>query len=378
MPREPLFLHVGLPKTGTTDLQKVLWENRRGLGEAGVVYPGDARGEHYRAALDLLGNGRSPEAGSWDALVASARAARGKVVISHEMLAAAGPKKIQRIVDDFADRELHVVLTVRDFSRIVPATWQERAKNRVVESWPDFLDGVSQGPRGRHSFWRLQNTARVIRSWAEHVPGERIHVITVPPVQEDPQLLLRRFASVVGFSLDDVTLSERPANQSIGALEIAVLQEVNKVADHLSREEYLRLIKGRVVRDVLAQRPGQVRVVLPETARSWVEGEVRRTRKAVREVGCHLVGETSDLEPQGIGPRSDRETDHPEQVSPVDVQAATAQTLVALAEEIGELREQLHDAHAGAAGLARRAARRVRARLGAVSGRLPGRVRDDS
>jgi hypothetical protein len=119
-------------------------------------------------------------------------------------------------------------------------------------------------------------------------------------------------------------------------------------------------------------------VVLPESARTWVEREVRRTQKAVREVGCDLVGEISDLEPQGIGPRSDRETDHPEQVSPVDVQAATAETLVALAEEIGELRAQLRDAQAGTAGIARRAARRVRARLGAVSGRLPGRVRDDS
>ena len=42
MSSEPVFLHVGLPKTGTTELQKVLWENRRRLAENGVVYPGRA------------------------------------------------------------------------------------------------------------------------------------------------------------------------------------------------------------------------------------------------------------------------------------------------------------------------------------------------
>lgn len=341
MALEPLYLHVGLPKTGTTDLQKVLWENRRRLASLGVSYPGRPRGRQFHAALDLLGGASSRYPGVWESLVEQANDISGTVVISHEMLAALNDAKIERVVEDFASRELHVVLTVRDFSRIVPATWQERAKNREVETWESFLEGVSTGPQGRHPFWRLQNTARVVRAWGEHLPGERIHVVTVPPVQEDPQLLLKRFASVVGFSVEDVTLPERPANQSIGALEVAVLQEVNKVSAHLEWDDYTRLIKGHVVRDVLARRPGQQRVTLPESARPWVEAEVARTRKAVEEVGCQVVGDLDDLEPKGLGPRNDRETDKPDAVSPEDVQAATAETLVALAEEVGELRSEL-------------------------------------
>ena len=340
MSSEPVFLHVGLPKTGTTELQKVLWENRRRLAENGVVYPGRDRGVHYRAALDLIGSRRATEPGAWEALAARARAASGRVVLSHEMLAAARPEHIARIVDDLAPRELHVVITVRDFSRIVSATWQERAKNREVEAWGTFLEGVGKGPAGKHSFWRLQDAPGVISAWAEHVPGDRIHVITVPPLQQDPLLLLRRFAEVVGFSLDELTISGRGANQSIGALEIAVLQQVNAVARHLSWDEYRRAVKNHLVKDVLAQRPDQVRVVLPEDSRVWVEAETTRIRDVVGAVGCRVVGDLAELEPQGIGVKSARETDAPDVVSTTDVLSATAEALVSLAEEVARLKSQ--------------------------------------
>jgi len=39
---ERVFLHVGAPKSGTTFLQTVMWENREGLAERGVLIPGGA------------------------------------------------------------------------------------------------------------------------------------------------------------------------------------------------------------------------------------------------------------------------------------------------------------------------------------------------
>lgn len=341
MSSEPVFVHVGLPKTGTTDLQKVLWENRRHLAEAGVVYPGKARGVHYRAALDLLGSKRATEPGAWEALAATAKGSSGRVVISHEMLAAAKPAQVERILEDLSPRDVHMVLTVRDFSRIVSATWQERAKNREVEPWGPFLEAVSKGPAGKHQFWRLQDAPRVIGEWARHLPGDHIHVITVPPVQQDPHLLLRRFAEVVGFSLDEVTIGDRPANQSIGALEIAVLQQVNVAAKHLSWDEYTRLVKNHLVKDVLAQRPDQVRVVLPESARPWVDAETARIRDAVEAAGAHLVGDFAELDPKGIGVRSAKETDAPDALTPTEVLEAASTVVVELVEEVGALRSKL-------------------------------------
>ena len=46
-----VFLHVGLPKTGTTYVQTVLWRNRAALAEQGLVYPGPRRREHMWASM---------------------------------------------------------------------------------------------------------------------------------------------------------------------------------------------------------------------------------------------------------------------------------------------------------------------------------------
>ena len=49
-----VFLHIGLPKTGTTYLQSVLWESRAALARDGYLLPGSGHREHLWAALDLL------------------------------------------------------------------------------------------------------------------------------------------------------------------------------------------------------------------------------------------------------------------------------------------------------------------------------------
>ncbi len=47
------FLHVGLPKTGTTYLQHILWGSKDRLREHGVLLPGPTRRRHLLASLDV-------------------------------------------------------------------------------------------------------------------------------------------------------------------------------------------------------------------------------------------------------------------------------------------------------------------------------------
>ncbi len=51
-----MFLHIGLPKTGTTAIQKFLFDHRRWLEQGGILYPraGCAGNAHY-ALTDALG-----------------------------------------------------------------------------------------------------------------------------------------------------------------------------------------------------------------------------------------------------------------------------------------------------------------------------------
>ena len=48
-----VFLHIGLPKTGTTYLQSVLWGSKAALAADGFLLPGRGHREHLWAALEL-------------------------------------------------------------------------------------------------------------------------------------------------------------------------------------------------------------------------------------------------------------------------------------------------------------------------------------
>jgi hypothetical protein len=370
--KKPLFLHVGLPKTGTTQLQGVLWANRQLLARRGIDYPGKKPAAHWLAARDLLGSGSQEVQGAWAELTNLVRHSSAEtVVVSHEMFAAVQAKKIERIMTDFAPREVHVVLTIRDFSRIVAATWQERAKNREVEPWPDFLESVAAGPAGGHRFWRLQDVPRVLDSWSAVVPGEQIHVVTVPPLSADRLLLLRRFSEAVGLDPTDLDIPRPEANQSIGAVEIAVLQRLNLAAADLDTESYRRLIKNFVVPRMLATRPDQLRVVLPEETRPWVLAETGRIREAIVRVGAQVIGDLDDLEPTAIGAGSGAGvTDAPHEVSVDEVLDASARLVVDLA---GSARPP-RDAGSGQGSTQPPTAAAVPIRVGAIA-RLRRRLR---
>jgi hypothetical protein len=282
------------------------------------------------------------------------------------MFAGLRGRQVRRAHSDFAGREVHMVVTLRDFSRIVAATWQERAKNREIEAWPEYLDAVAAGPEGRHGFWRLQDAPRVLKSWAKVIPPERIHVVTVPSLSSDRSLLLRRFAEAIDIDPDRLRVPADEANQSIGAVEIAVLQRVNAAAADLDMDTYRVLVKRHLVQRVLAKRPGQLRVVLPESSRSWVEAETERISSTVERLGCHVIGTLDDLAPTAIGAGDDeRLTETPEDV-PVDaVLDASSEVVVELLAEVRRFREIARSTSATGPAAARpewleRLARRVR------------------
>ena len=89
-----VYLHVGVPKSGTTFLQASLDENKKALKEAGVLYPSGHLGSdagHLDAVLDVLdlaAPGGRTTTGAWDRLTQAARDwRRGTVLVSPELLA---------------------------------------------------------------------------------------------------------------------------------------------------------------------------------------------------------------------------------------------------------------------------------------------------
>lgn len=301
-----VFLHVGTPKTGTTYLQDLLWRNRRELDRRGVCYPGKLREAHFLAAMDLQG-ATVDEVGdlnlplAWDRLVAEVAAARGTVVVSHELFSPMEPDRIERALQAFGSAELHIVCTARDLGRQLPAAWQEDLKNRHTLGFSEFLDAVRDPVNGHwlgELFWRMQDVPDVLCRWAGTLPPQRVHVVTVPPPGSAPEQLWRRFAEVLGVRPDGLDDSPAEPNRSLSPAEAQLLRRLNlALPPDLPWRVYERTVRRELI-DALARRPsGAGRCTVPPDHVPWMTEQAKQMVTELADAGYQVVGDLDDLLP---------------------------------------------------------------------------------
>ena len=183
-----VFVHVGLPKTGTTHLQDRLWRNRDlALRSSGLLYPGNVISDHFHAAVHLqpdryLDWADPAFAGTWPKLLGQMRAWPQTSLLSHELYSTATPAQIESLMSDlsFAD-EVHVIATVRDLARQLPSVWQENVKNQRRASFDEFVSSVrafarpdspDQSPADpppvidEEPFWEFQDFVEILDRWS--------------------------------------------------------------------------------------------------------------------------------------------------------------------------------------------------------------------
>jgi hypothetical protein len=314
-----VYLHIGLHKTGTTYLQNLLRANREGLRSQGVDFPG-APGEPVQAFAVWDLQGRRPRGvadkrigGSWDALVHAVNTSGlPNALISEERLSLAGLKQARKAVTAFPDSEVHVVVTVRDLGRVVVSAWQEEIKNDQTWTWQEFVDAVKDPARVATSpargFWLRQDVTKICETWEASVPAERLHVVTVPQSGASPEVLLERFASVIGF--DASRLTEEPTwnNETVGVAATEVIRRLNeRFGGRLNQRAYDRVIKFTVVQ-MLAKRTETVRFSLPEEELVWVRERAESAIAALQERGYPVTGDLDELRPR-LRPGSRRPDD---------------------------------------------------------------------
>lgn len=320
-PPATVFLHIGLHKTGTTYLQNVLRANRELLRAQGVDFPGGP-GEPVQAFAVWDLQGRRPRgaddariAGSWDALVEAVNASGfPKALVSEERLSLSTLKQAKRAVESFPHSEVHIVVTVRDLGRVAVSAWQEEVKNDQTWRWREFAEAIKDPDRiavnPARGFWFRQDVVKICETWESAVPAERLHLVTVPQSGSSPEVLLERFASVVGFHA--AALTEQPAwnNETVGVAATEVLRRVNeRLGGRLNQRQYDKVIKLAVVR-MLAKRTEPVRFNLPAEELSWVTARADQIVDALRARGYPVVGDLEELLPrQRPGRRPDDATE---------------------------------------------------------------------
>jgi len=347
-PGQALFLHVGLPKSGTTYLQGLLAEHRDRLRAAGFVYPFVRPEAMFHAAVELR---EQPEqwgltahavAGSWDALLARVRdsGADGVTtgIISHEILAGALPKVVERVARDTADLDLHVVVTARDLPRQAAAHWQEQVKNGRDWTFATFereLFEESESVASEDGFWRMQDLEGVLGRWAAVVPADHLHVVTVPSSGAAPDELWRRFCDAVG--LEPSTVDVRTAatgNESLGAAQVQLLRQVVvALAGRLEQPHYAHVVKRWFAQRLLSGIDGP-RAVSPRDLCERLAPASAAAVEHVRGAGYAVHGDLDDLLPS----LPDGDVPHPDDVAADEVLDGLPGVLAEMLLEVARLR----------------------------------------
>jgi hypothetical protein len=335
--RPKVYLHVGAPKTGTTYLQDVLWNNRDALRRSGVLYPGLSKDAQFHAAMDLqqsyFQEHLDPAVpGAWERLVGQARAWRGDVVLSHELFSLVDERAATRALQHLAWADVHVVLTARDLARQLPAVWQEDVKNRQVLTFAEFArELAAPGPDAHYLanlFWRMQDLPRVLDSWTGGLPAGRVHLVTVPPSGTPSNELWRRFSQATGINANTCEINlATESNSSLGVAETNLLRRLNVVlADSLEWPEYDVLVKDYLALSVMSRRDSTAPLGLPPSEYEWVTERSRTMIEALGRRNCHVIGDLNDLVPVG-SPRTDR---HPDDVSDIELLDTAVHALAGL------------------------------------------------
>lgn len=305
-PRQRVFIHIGLPKTGSTYIQDRLWRNRRAALRAGLLYPGETHDSHFQAATHLqperyLDWANPAYNGILDKLVSEIRHWSGTAILSHELFANANVERVSELVRKLHFAEVHVIVAARDIARQIPSVWQENIKNQYSTSFEQFVSDVASENPATDPFWEFQDLTRILTNWNTVVPAERVHIVTVPPSGSSVGLLWDRFLSVLGIDSAQLPDDVDFANSSLGVGGLEVLRLVNeRVRGNIDWWRYETVVKNKLIGSVLSHLDDQALPTLPSAARDWAASKSEAVIDDIKLAGYDVVGDVEELRPAGF------------------------------------------------------------------------------
>jgi hypothetical protein len=379
-----VVLHVGAPKSGTTFLQRSLWNRKAELAEVGVRCVGEQPRDMFHAAIGLRGSenfwGMNPAEvrATWERLCAQAREGSHTWVMSHELLSLCTQRQADRALADLQGLDLHLVYTARDLGRQVPSEWQERVKNGSTISFGEFERGIAErmsSDQASGTFWRAQDAVHVLDRWGASIAPDHVHVVVAPERGAPPELLWERFGAAVGFDGQAITADAGTrSNQTLGSTQAELLRRVNEqLGDRVPQPHYARLVKRQFSQGTLTRQRSAPARCSPALLQQLHDFALAQNHE-LEERGYQVHGDLAELVPDVDG----GDAIDPSSLSGEELaEAATAALADLLADRMpqkpGQGNTTAAARHTG--GSRGGAARSPRSRLSAVVGRLRNRGR---
>jgi len=333
LPEGGMALHIGVHKTGTTAIQAALANSRPVLGQWHVQYPGNRQAHRLIAssAMDRrlgwrVGGSPAPEPQAWTKFVQDAHAFHGITVCSSEFFAESDDATVQKIVKDVGQDQVHVIVTLRNFARILPSAWQQILKSGYATAYLPWLQHVLTSeelePKAS-TFWNRHRHDLVVNRWAAAAGPERVTVVVVDDNDRDG--IYRNFEYLLGLP-EDTLLNHRDAapNRSMTLAEAELLRQLNltlgggKGWRPYSDQVHDGLIKAMIERRV--PEPDEPRMQTPQWALDRAAELGQAYVDAIRASGVHVVGNLDVLSEHLTGPES------VDQAPPISIPISAAMT----------------------------------------------------
>ncbi len=298
------LLHIGPHKTGTTAIQGAFHLARDRLADAGVVYPGTGR-QPLRSILAvtsqpaLMGESR-PRMAHWDYLVREVHAAGAqRVVVSSEFFAEADDEAIRRVVDDLGGPLVHVVVTLRPLTRILPSQWQQYMQNGYCMPYLEWLEGILSDPPRTPTpgFWVRHRHDKLITRWLTAVGPQNLTVVVVD--ESDRLMLLRTFESLVGLPAGFLKPEKSAANRSLTLAEAELARLINEEFKRREWPEanYAAFMRYGVLKQMKTRQPAEdeQRIVTPPWARHRAAEIGAEMASNIAALGVSVIGDLTEL-----------------------------------------------------------------------------------
>ncbi|WP_377188668.1 hypothetical protein [Ruegeria meonggei] len=267
-----LWLHMGMPKTGTTALQGYVRSNADQLADVGLRYmeAGRRRLEgstrlaisHNIIAFHINQN-QHPMDPFREMMTREYEAHHDQTcLVSSEMFYSCDLTKLAQVFTEIPSRELRITFYCRRYSDFFEADYKQRAKNGRLNSSPsDFvrnrLDRIKANPQS-YSF--SAKLAQIRQSF----PGVQV----IPTLYERAEMVrghvVDDFMAQVGVPLPEGGAIDRPSNPSQSR---AASEAFGVVSRAIGRRESRRL-RRRVVDDPVMVRRHDV---LEPDERAWLD-----------------------------------------------------------------------------------------------------------
>ncbi|GAB3923937.1 hypothetical protein GCM10027613_34880 [Microlunatus endophyticus] len=304
------MLHIGIPKTGTTSLQRSAAARRQQLLEHGVCYPGKSL--NHREAVSALmdrslgwkNSESTPAFQIWKRIEDEVKASRApRSLISHEFACESTDEQARRFIEALGPNT-HVVITLRGFADLLGSSWQQYVKagyRSGYRSWLLQILGDREKLHTTPTFYKRNDQAAIVQRWIRVAGVDNVTVVIADKRKRDQ--LITAFEDLLAIPrglLGELSTGGYAANRSLSMPEAELVRRVNRVfrEQGMTWDRYSDLMRHGLIARLQENRtpaPDEPMLTLPERLAKKALAQAREYAEAIDATGCRVIGDLSAL-----------------------------------------------------------------------------------